>query len=65
MAGHFNYQFINQFSHGAGAGSQGRHHDAAQYYNNPIFNQLNWMMQSQNAAAHVTHCKYNLYKQTK
>ena len=55
MAGNFNYPFINQFAHGG----QGRHHDAgagvaaAQYYGNPIFSQLNWMMQSQAAA----HCK--------
>ena len=57
MAGNFNYPFINQFAHHGGTA---RHHDqagagvaAAQYYGNPIFSQLNWMMQSQAAA----HCK--------
>ena len=57
MAGNFNYPFINQFAHHGGAT---RHHDqagagvaAAQYYGNPIFSQLNWMMQSQAAV----HCK--------
>ena len=57
MAGNFNYPFINQFAHGAGG--QSRHHDAGagvaavQYYQNPLFSQLNWMMQSQG----VVHCK--------
>ena len=58
MAGNFNYPaYLNQFTHGMGG--QGRHHDAgagvaaAQYYGNPIFSQLNWMMQSQA----VVHCK--------
>lgn len=57
MAGNFNYPFINQFAHGIG--NHGRVHEngagvaAAQYYGNPIFSQLNWMMQSQTAS----HCK--------
>ena len=57
MAGNFNYPFINQFTHGIG--NHGRVHEngagvaAAQYYGNPIFSQLNWMMQSQTAS----HCK--------
>ena len=57
MAGNFNYPFINQFAHHGGTV---RHHEqagagvtAAPYYGNPIFSQLNWMMQSQAAV----HCK--------
>jgi uncharacterized C2H2 Zn-finger protein len=64
MAGNFNYPFINQFVHGG----QERHHDAgagvaaAQYYGNPIFSQLNWMMQSQ-AAAHSPHTTFQSEEQ--
>ena len=61
MAGNFNYPFINQFSHHAAGNGQAIYPDqaavaAAQYYGSPIFNQLNWMMQSQGGAA-VVHCK--------